>query len=315
MNPKVFICHASEDKEKFVLSFAEKLRGKGVDAWVDIWEMLPGDSLIEKIFEEGIKNAQAIIVILSNYSVNKPWVKEELNASVVKRINNKCKIIPIIIDDCDIPESLKSTVWERINDLNSYENEFKKIVSSIFGQYDKPPIGEQPKYIDTIVDILPNLSKLDNVVFDLACSHIIDIGYNQISAVDLFQSMSTVGYSQEDYYDSLEILDSDGYIKTQKVLDGKIPFFSITTWGFDEYLRVKLDDYDSLINSVAFTIVNKKIMDSQTIIAELGQPQLIIDHILNVLNNKGLITLQKAIGGISFISQISPKLKRILRNK
>ncbi|MFQ5751767.1 MAG: toll/interleukin-1 receptor domain-containing protein [bacterium] len=315
MNPKVFICHASEDKEKFVLEFARKLRENGVDAWVDVWEMLPGDSLIDKIFEEGIKNAQAIIVILSNYSVKKAWVKEELNASIVKKINEKCKLIPILIDDCEIPESLKSTVWERISDVNNYENEFKRILSSIYGQYDKPPIGKQPKYVNTIVNVLPNLSKLDNVVFNLACSKIVKDDYNQISAEDLFQSISNVGYSREDFYETLEILDSRGYIKALKVLDGNIPSFTITMYGFEKYLRAKLEDYDFLVNNVAFIIVNKKALDNQTIIAELGKPQLIIDHILNVLDNKGLIKLQRTIGGLSFISNISPELKRKLRNK
>lgn len=40
MHPKVFISHASEDKVRFVLGFAEKLRAAGIDAWLDRWEML-----------------------------------------------------------------------------------------------------------------------------------------------------------------------------------------------------------------------------------------------------------------------------------
>ena len=87
MNPKVFLSHASEDKARFVDAFATRLRNKGVDAWIDRWEMLPGDSLVDKIFEEGIRNANAVIVILSSNSINKKWVREELNAAFVKRIN------------------------------------------------------------------------------------------------------------------------------------------------------------------------------------------------------------------------------------
>ena len=49
---KVFISHASEDKERFVIQFAKRLRSQGIDAWVDIWEMLPGDSLVDKIFND-----------------------------------------------------------------------------------------------------------------------------------------------------------------------------------------------------------------------------------------------------------------------
>lgn len=39
-NPKVFVSHASEDKDGFVLGFATKLYFEGIAAWVDKWEML-----------------------------------------------------------------------------------------------------------------------------------------------------------------------------------------------------------------------------------------------------------------------------------
>src|SRR5262245_4218713 len=85
--PRVFISHASEDKARFVAGFAARLRENGVDAWLDQWEMKPGDSLVDRIFEEGLKSAQAVIIVLSAVSVTKPWVREELNNSVVSRIN------------------------------------------------------------------------------------------------------------------------------------------------------------------------------------------------------------------------------------
>jgi hypothetical protein len=119
MHPKVFLSHASEDKERFVLRFAEALRANGIDVWVDRWEILPGDSLIEKIFEEGLKNASAVIVVLSQFSVSKLWVKEELDAAAVKRINSGSKLIPVVLDDCEVPQVLQATVWERVRDLAS----------------------------------------------------------------------------------------------------------------------------------------------------------------------------------------------------
>jgi hypothetical protein len=44
MEPRVFVSHASEDKDRFVLGFARRLRENGVDAWLDQWEMKPGDT-------------------------------------------------------------------------------------------------------------------------------------------------------------------------------------------------------------------------------------------------------------------------------
>src|SRR6185437_15157543 len=60
--PRVFLSHASEDKERFVIRFAERLVERGVDVWLDKWEILPGDSLVDKIFEEGLAKASAVIV-------------------------------------------------------------------------------------------------------------------------------------------------------------------------------------------------------------------------------------------------------------
>lgn len=77
-SPKVFISHASEDKDRFVLAFAERLRMNGVDAWVDKWEIKVGDSLIDKIFNEGLSGCAAVVVVLSSYSVDKPWVGKNL---------------------------------------------------------------------------------------------------------------------------------------------------------------------------------------------------------------------------------------------
>lgn len=102
--PKVFISHASEDKDRFVVEFARRLRENGVDAWLDQWEMRPGDSLVDKIFEEGLKEARSVIVVLSTVSVQKPWVREELNASVVNRISLGARLIPVVIYYCRHPD-------------------------------------------------------------------------------------------------------------------------------------------------------------------------------------------------------------------
>ena len=66
-NLKVFICHASEDKESFVKNFADNLFKKGIDAWVDEYEIHFGDSIIEKV-NEGLKNSDKGIIIFSNSS-------------------------------------------------------------------------------------------------------------------------------------------------------------------------------------------------------------------------------------------------------
>ena len=139
MPPKVFISHASEDKDRFVIDFASRLRAQGIDAWLDRWEMFPGDSLVDKLFEEGLHSATAVVVVLSTNSVDKPWVREEINAAFVKHVAGGMKLIPVVLDDCRVPECLASTLWERISNLSAYEHRFERIVAAITGVRDKRP--------------------------------------------------------------------------------------------------------------------------------------------------------------------------------
>jgi|GEM_PF-2012996 len=153
-HPKVFISHASEDKERFVEGFAIKLREKGIDAWLDKWEILPGDSVVEKIFKEGIGNAQAVIIVLSEFSVQKPWVRKELDTSLIRHINDQIRLIPVVIGPCQVPFSLKDILYIKVKDLHSYDEELQRLVKAVYGIQDKPPLGAS---LQTVFDNTPAL--------------------------------------------------------------------------------------------------------------------------------------------------------------
>ena len=312
MKPKVFICHANKDKDDFVLDFATKLRSKGIDAWVDIWEIYPGDSLVDKIFEEGITNAQAVIVVLSKYSVDQPWVREELNVSMVKKITESIKLIPVVIDDCQVPECLQSTAWVVIKSLENYEEEVDRIVMSIFDQRDKPPIGRPPTYSQTEIDVLSGLTKVDSIVFKLSCEKAIENSHRHVNTESILEQGSSLDIPPEEFFEALEILDRKGYIKAGRNAGVRgIPFFSITSYGFDKYARVYIDNYDSVLKSVVSQIVNHNKKDNSSISASLNQPQMIVDHFLEVLERKRLIKVVRHLG-TPRILDVSPELKRML---
>lgn len=52
-------------------------------------------------------------------------------ASVVNRINKGTKLIPVVIDECDVPESLRSTVWQKVDSLDSYDASLQRILAAI----------------------------------------------------------------------------------------------------------------------------------------------------------------------------------------
>ena len=299
MTPTVFLSHASEDKDRFVLDFATRLRNKGINVWLDKWEILPGDSLVNKIFDEGIKNAQAIIVILSQHSIGKPWVREELNAAVVRKINGISKLIPVIIDDCEVPEALRSTVWQRIGNLNEYDSDLDSIVRSVFEHREKPPIGKRPGYADSHVATMPNLTKIDSLILKFACETAIQKEIGFIGDVDgLFEITKSYDVPEGEFYESLEILDSRNYIEGQRVFDKslRIKFFTITQFGLEEYARAYVENYSQLPTLVGLQIINNNLKTAREIAAHLKQPFIIIEHILELMKMNEMISTVSTSG-------------------
>ena len=279
-----------------------------------------GDSsLVDKIYEEGLKQAQAVIVVLSRNSIDKPWVRDELNAAVVKRINGLSKLIPVVIDDCEVPEALKSTVWERIGSLKGYEGEFERIVRAILDHREKPPLGDLPLYTTTLVDRIPGLDETDTLILKLSCEKAIERKYPLVEAKEFYQErIKTYDIHEENYYECLDILDSRKYIEGYRVADGtdRINRFRITLFGFDQYARAYLAEYDKLIEAISFQVVNTHRNNSLKISNALDLPIMIVNHVLDLLESNGLVVLSRIVTGDHSVevAVVSPELKRRLRS-
>jgi len=313
-NPKVFISHASEDKERFVLDFAKKLRSRGVDAWVDEWEMLPGDSLVDRIFEEGIKNADAIVVVLSTNSVDKPWVKEEINASFIRRLEGKAKIIPVVLDECEVPEALKSTVWQTIESLEDYQAEFERILASIFEIERKPPIGAVPKYTQLSIETLPSLNEMDTLVFSIVCKQALETGSEWVTTHELLPVMEEHEIPEGELRDSLSVLDNHHFIEASAEIGGGISFFKVTPYGFQTYAQHFLPGFDDLVTRVLISIVNHRSTSNEDLACQLGEPKILVDFALDIMANRGLFKVAKAMGGHSHVHSISVEAQRLARD-
>lgn len=296
MSPKVFISHASEDKDRFVLNFAAKLRENGIDAWVDQWEMLPGDSLIDKIFEDGIKQANAIIIVLSNFSTQKPWVREELNASMVNRINKKTKIIPVVIDQCEVPVSLQSTLHERIIDLQNYDASFRRILSSIYGLSEKPPVGSPPRHVKFQIDNMPGLSDIDTKIFKTACEITLKDKTPYVNLQIFREEVRGLDISDEDLHDSIRMLEDRMLIEASWSIGNIIPFFKITTHGFENYAKFFMPDFDETVVQTLLAVLNHDLETEGAIARHINKPPILVEYILDILAARKYIKVLKFMG-------------------
>ena len=106
----VFISYSHADKE-----VAETLALNLVQAkqkvWIDSWELNPGDSLIAKI-EGALGGADAILVLLSENSVNSEWCGKELRTGLLRELEEKAVlVIPVVVDECEIPLFLREKMY------------------------------------------------------------------------------------------------------------------------------------------------------------------------------------------------------------
>ncbi len=146
---KAFISHSSIDKP-FVERLATDLRTReGIDAWLDKWEIMPGDRIPEKL-EEGLANAGILVLVLSPESVNSQWVSYEKDTWLTAQVEEEKRarqesrppsrrLIPVLYKNCEQPFLLQSFLSVSINDEN-YEEGFQQLVRGMRGESGKPPL-------------------------------------------------------------------------------------------------------------------------------------------------------------------------------
>jgi len=316
-NPKVFISHASEDRERFVIDFAKKLREKGVDVWFDKWEIMPGDSLVDKIFEEGIKESETFIIILSKNSINKKWVREELNSAEVQKIEKSIKLIPVIIDeDVEVPIFLKHTAWAKIEDLSNYEDKLKQILMAIYDQIEKPPLGERPKFA-TDIEIIPGFNRTDSIVFKIVGDIIYENDYigRFLSCGEAIERASKFEIPKEEVNGSLEILGPQGFWEIQWISGGiEVSIITMTPKGFVMYCENFVEDFDRTFKNIVSLILNEGLYVDKEITLKVGCKPVIVDALLDYFHDVGYIELNKSLGGSSQVVEITSLGKRQFRN-
>jgi len=311
--PKVFISHASEDKDRFVIDFATKLRSNGVEAWVDQWEINIGDSLIDKIFEQGISDADAFIIVLSHSSIQKPWVREELNAAAIKRIEKNTKVIPLIIDmGLEVPEVLKTTVWETIDNIDSYDDSFHKILASIFGVYEKPPLGDKPTFAIEKVYV-QGLSDLDASVFKAIGDHVFENDNLFVEENELIDIASRLQITQEELSEIIDILEDAYLLKITRLLRGTFPMVQFNDFGVIRYAEHFIPALPEIYKNLIALVVNGELTYSSNYAKKLQCQTLLIDSLINDFESSGYVKVQNALTEGLGIYDVTASGKRYFR--
>src|SRR5712692_6254806 len=178
----IFISYSHKDKD-FVDTLATQLVRNKVHVWLDRWELNIGDSLISKI-QEAITGASALLVILSKASVASEWCKKELNAALVRELEEKrVVVLPVLIEDCDIPLFLRDKMHADFRKdidygLKTILEAVAKISNEYLGRFDSPEF-----HIDWAIDwgMKNNLFQLRITIVEQAANQ----PYTSLSTVNI----------------------------------------------------------------------------------------------------------------------------------
>lgn len=106
----IFLSHSSLDK-----GFTDKLHNllelAGLNVWYDEKKLTPNSHILSDL-PKYIGDSEAFIVIISKNSCNSSWVQDEYGYARGLYDKKELKaIIPVVIDDCDIPGFYNNYKW------------------------------------------------------------------------------------------------------------------------------------------------------------------------------------------------------------
>jgi len=126
----IFISYSHQDAD-FVDQLALQLVAHKVNVWIDRWELNVGDSLLSKV-QEAIGGASALLVVLSQASVSSEWVKKEVNAGLLRELEEKRVIVlPVLVENCEIPIFLRDKLYADFR--SNFDSGVEKILESVAG--------------------------------------------------------------------------------------------------------------------------------------------------------------------------------------
>jgi hypothetical protein len=136
-SPKVFICHAGEDK-KYAASLYEKLERVGFKPWLDKEDIRAGDLWDEVIKKAVNKEIDYFLVLQSKALVDKyeGYVHKEISLALERQRSFKFGIrfvIPVKIEECPLLEVLEPLQSLDLTD----ETNFDRMVQTIKRDYKK----------------------------------------------------------------------------------------------------------------------------------------------------------------------------------
>ncbi len=139
----VFVSYGHGD-QPWVRVLAENLERAGLHVFYDEWDILPGDVLVHRL-DAGIRGSAHGIVVVSPHALSRPWVAAEYAAMLTRTVAGEQRLIPVLLEDADLPPFLASRVWvdfRETHDPATYTARVGELVAALQGRRRPRPAAD-----------------------------------------------------------------------------------------------------------------------------------------------------------------------------
>ncbi|MBN1965587.1 MAG: toll/interleukin-1 receptor domain-containing protein [Anaerolineae bacterium] len=228
----VFISYSRSDSE-FVEQLYSDLRANDIDVWTDKYDIEPGDSW-EKSIESAVRDASAVIAVLSPAGSSSLYVRQELAFAEEIEI----PIFPILISG-DFHESTPIFLLNRqyLDFRAGYEKGFSYLLGALRSSWQAKSIVPPPE--ETVFDRANTVPEPANKGYAFLSYIRTDTDFVQ----QLKGFLKERGYAYWDYRESERDYNMELYRELEAQIEGAAVFLSIlsdswreTLWTAREYV-------------------------------------------------------------------------------
>jgi len=284
----------------------------GVAPWLDIWEIRPGDSLVRKLFEEGLDTVDAVIVVVSASSAAKPWVREELDAAVVRRITSSVRLIPVRLDGAAVPAPIQHLVWITADRTpEGIRKAAREITDAVYARDMRPAVAPPPAY--TAAAAIPGLTQSDSALLAILIEEALAAEFLMVTWPVARAKAEERGMTPSAIDEALAALENRRYLTVRSMAGGPHTV-ELSAAAFQKGIDAVIPGAEAARRQVIVALVNDPPAGDRQVheLAVLtGMPYLFVLQFLKELERRGEVKVSEFLGGSSEIT-VSPTLRRLL---
>jgi hypothetical protein len=155
----------------------------------------------------------------------------------------------------------------------------------------------------------PGLDWVQTCVLKAACDVAIELWERRLTLDQVAGRLSALGISRDAIIDALEPLARCGYVYADDAPGIAEIVLHVTTRGLEEHCSRFVRGYGRISVDTLKLVCQDADADVVGLAVRSGQPELLVEHVLEIAASKGLVRLART-GHYITVREVSPQLRR-----